>query len=88
MGIIVGNVASYASTFYLMDSDYRPDAIKVGIGPGSICTTRHVSFSLFVLDMTRHFFMDRMELCSIWLLFNDRWMLHFIVIIIIIIFLS
>lgn len=42
--IIVGNVASYESAKYLLDnSEYFPDAIKVGIGPGSICTTRQVT---------------------------------------------
>lgn len=41
--IIAGNIASYASAMYLLDSEYRPDALKVGIGPGSICTTRQVT---------------------------------------------
>lgn len=44
--IVVGNIASYASATYLfdrMDERYWPDAIKVGIGPGSICTTRLVT---------------------------------------------
>jgi IMP dehydrogenase len=42
--IIAGNVASYESTMYLLESDTgRPDGIKVGIGPGSICTTRQVT---------------------------------------------
>jgi IMP dehydrogenase len=42
--VIVGNVASYESAAYLInDKDYRPDAIKVGIGPGSTCTTRMIS---------------------------------------------
>jgi IMP dehydrogenase len=41
--IIVGNIASYASATYLLEGEYRPDALKVGIGPGSICTTRAVT---------------------------------------------
>jgi len=41
--IIVGNIASYSSAMYLLDDEYRPDALKVGIGPGSICTTRQVT---------------------------------------------
>jgi len=41
--IIVGNIASYDSAMYLLDSQWRPDALKVGIGPGSICTTRSVT---------------------------------------------
>jgi len=41
--IIVGNVASYESAMYLLEGDVKPDAIKVGIGPGSICTTRQVT---------------------------------------------
>jgi IMP dehydrogenase len=41
--IIAGNIASYESAMYLLDSEYRPDALKVGIGPGSICTTRTVT---------------------------------------------
>ncbi|PRP81444.1 inosine 5'-monophosphate dehydrogenase, partial [Planoprotostelium fungivorum] len=41
--IIVGNIASYASAAYLLKGDHRPDCLKVGIGPGSICTTRSVT---------------------------------------------
>eukprot|EP01124_Arcella_intermedia_P002076 TRINITY_DN1113_c0_g1_i1.p1 TRINITY_DN1113_c0_g1~~TRINITY_DN1113_c0_g1_i1.p1 ORF type:complete len:533 (-),score=116.74 TRINITY_DN1113_c0_g1_i1:36-1634(-) len=41
--IIVGNVASYDSAMYLLQGDAKPDGIKVGIGPGSICTTRQVT---------------------------------------------
>jgi len=41
--IIVGNIASYDSAKYLLEGEYIPDALKVGIGPGSICTTRVVS---------------------------------------------
>jgi IMP dehydrogenase len=41
--VIVGNVASYASAEFLLDSEIVPDALKVGIGPGSTCTTRMVS---------------------------------------------
>lgn len=41
--IIVGNIASYASAKYLLTGDAKPDALKVGIGPGSICTTRLVT---------------------------------------------
>jgi len=40
--IIAGNIASYESAMYLLDSEWRPDSLKVGIGPGSICTTRQV----------------------------------------------
>eukprot|EP01123_Difflugia_compressa_P015566 TRINITY_DN882_c0_g1_i1.p1 TRINITY_DN882_c0_g1~~TRINITY_DN882_c0_g1_i1.p1 ORF type:complete len:536 (-),score=105.63 TRINITY_DN882_c0_g1_i1:96-1703(-) len=41
--IIVGNIASYESAMYLLEGDGKPDALKVGIGPGSICTTRQVT---------------------------------------------
>lgn len=41
--IIAGNIASYASAKYLLEGDAKPDALKVGIGPGSICTTRLVT---------------------------------------------
>lgn len=41
--IIVGNIASYDSAKYLLEGDYKPDGLKVGIGPGSICTTRSVT---------------------------------------------
>lgn len=34
---------------YLLDSEYRPDALKVGIGPGSICTTRFSFKGYFLL---------------------------------------
>lgn len=43
MDIIVGNIASYESALYLLSGKYKPDALKVGIGPGSICTTRSVT---------------------------------------------
>eukprot|EP01097_Dermamoeba_algensis_P003964 TRINITY_DN2666_c0_g1_i2.p1 TRINITY_DN2666_c0_g1~~TRINITY_DN2666_c0_g1_i2.p1 ORF type:complete len:550 (-),score=135.62 TRINITY_DN2666_c0_g1_i2:176-1825(-) len=41
--IIVGNIASYESAMYLLEGDHKPDGLKVGIGPGSICTTRSVT---------------------------------------------
>mmetsp|Transcript_26735 Transcript_26735/g.41684 ORF Transcript_26735/g.41684 Transcript_26735/m.41684 type:complete len:488 (-) Transcript_26735:401-1864(-) len=41
--IIVGNIASYDSAAYLLKGEFRPDSLKVGIGPGSICTTRQVT---------------------------------------------
>jgi len=41
--LIVGNIASYASATYLLEGEAKPDALKVGIGPGSICTTRQVT---------------------------------------------
>ena len=39
--VIAGNVATYEATRALIDAG--ADAIKVGIGPGSICTTRVVA---------------------------------------------
>ncbi len=39
--IIVGNVATYDATLACIDAG--ADAVKVGIGPGSICTTRVVA---------------------------------------------
>ena len=39
--IIAGNVATYDATRALLDAG--ADAVKVGIGPGSICTTRIVA---------------------------------------------
>lgn len=41
--VMAGNIASYASARYLLEGDAIPDALKVGIGPGSICTTRQVT---------------------------------------------
>jgi IMP dehydrogenase len=41
--IIAGNIASYDSAKYLLTAEHKPDALKVGIGPGSICTTRSVT---------------------------------------------
>jgi len=41
--IIAGNIASYESAAYLLDGKFKPDSLKVGIGPGSICTTRTVT---------------------------------------------
>lgn len=41
--VIVGNIASYDSAKYLLNQAYMPDALKVGIGSGSICTTRRVT---------------------------------------------
>lgn len=41
--IIAGNIASYDSAMYLLTAEHKPDALKVGIGPGSICTTREVT---------------------------------------------
>ena len=39
--VITGNVATSKATQYLIDSG--ADAVKVGIGPGSICTTRVIA---------------------------------------------
>ena len=39
--IVVGNIATADAAKYLMENG--ADAIKVGIGPGSICTTRVVA---------------------------------------------
>lgn len=41
VGIVGGNVATYEGTLALIDAG--ADAVKVGIGPGSICTTRVVA---------------------------------------------
>jgi IMP dehydrogenase len=41
VGLLAGNVATYEGTMALIDAG--ADAIKVGIGPGSICTTRMVT---------------------------------------------
>ena len=41
LGVIVGNVATGEAAKYLVDNG--ADAVKVGIGPGSICTTRVVA---------------------------------------------
>ena len=41
MALLAGNVATYEGAMALIDAG--ADAIKVGIGPGSICTTRMVT---------------------------------------------
>eukprot|EP01126_Amoeba_proteus_P034188 TRINITY_DN3392_c0_g1_i7.p1 TRINITY_DN3392_c0_g1~~TRINITY_DN3392_c0_g1_i7.p1 ORF type:complete len:463 (-),score=95.75 TRINITY_DN3392_c0_g1_i7:78-1466(-) len=41
--VIIGNIASYESAKYLLEGKVKPDGLKVGIGPGSICTTRQVT---------------------------------------------
>ena len=41
LDVVVGNVATYDGTKALIDAG--ADAVKVGIGPGSICTTRVVA---------------------------------------------
>jgi IMP dehydrogenase len=41
VGLLAGNVVTYEATRALIDAG--ADAIKVGIGPGSICTTRMVT---------------------------------------------
>ena len=41
VGLLAGNVATYEGALALIDAG--ADAVKVGIGPGSICTTRVVS---------------------------------------------
>jgi IMP dehydrogenase len=41
VGLLAGNVATYDGAIAMMDAG--ADAIKVGIGPGSICTTRMVT---------------------------------------------
>jgi IMP dehydrogenase len=41
IGLLAGNVATYEGSLALIDAG--TDAVKVGIGPGSICTTRMVT---------------------------------------------
>jgi IMP dehydrogenase len=41
VGLLAGNIATYEGAIALMDAG--ADAVKVGIGPGSICTTRMVT---------------------------------------------
>ena len=41
VGLLAGNVATYDGALALIDAG--ADAVKVGIGPGSICTTRMVT---------------------------------------------
>jgi IMP dehydrogenase len=43
VGVLAGNVATYEGAMALIDAG--ADAVKVGIGPGSICTTRMVTGS-------------------------------------------
>jgi len=39
--LLAGNIATYEGAVAMMDAG--ADAVKVGIGPGSICTTRMVT---------------------------------------------
>ena len=39
--VVVGNIATAEAARYLVDNG--ADAVKVGIGPGSICTTRIIA---------------------------------------------
>ena len=41
LDVVVGNVATADAAKYLVDNG--ADAVKVGIGPGSICTTRIIA---------------------------------------------
>jgi len=41
LDVVVGNIATAEAALYLMEAG--ADAVKVGIGPGSICTTRIVA---------------------------------------------
>jgi IMP dehydrogenase len=41
LDVVVGNIATAAAAKYL--ADLGADAVKVGIGPGSICTTRVIA---------------------------------------------
>ena len=41
LDVVVGNIATAAAARYLVDAG--ADAVKVGIGPGSICTTRIIA---------------------------------------------
>jgi IMP dehydrogenase len=41
--IILGNIASYESAMFLLRQKHIPDALRVGVGCGSICTTRIVT---------------------------------------------
>ena len=41
LDVVVGNIATAQAALYLMEAG--ADAVKVGIGPGSICTTRIVA---------------------------------------------
>ena len=38
LDVVVGNIATAEAAKFLVDNG--ADAVKVGIGPGSICTTR------------------------------------------------
>ena len=41
LDVVVGNIATAAAAKHLIDCG--ADAVKVGIGPGSICTTRVIA---------------------------------------------
>lgn len=41
LDVVVGNIATPEAALYLVENG--ADAVKVGIGPGSICTTRVVA---------------------------------------------
>ena len=67
--VIAGNVATGAATKALIDAGV--DAVKVGIGPGSICTTRVVA-GIGVPQITA--IMDCYEVAKrIWYSDHCRW---------------
>lgn len=71
--IIVGNIASYDSAMYLLEGQYKPDSLKVGIGPGSICTTRSVIWQaeLSYLQVTGHGVPQLTAIHEVWRAVND-----------------
>jgi len=69
--VVIGNIASYDSCGFIIDECQKkgvlPDAIRIGISPGSICTTRRV---------TGHGMPQLTAIYQVWKALNDMKVSH------------